>query len=109
MSNIEATLFVAKSAETVSERRGVQALTSGQLRSSRQSQPQHVGAILVLRFILLLDELTALGVAFVSLGEGIDTSTPAGRLLLHVLGAIAERERDRIRERVEAGASPRAR
>ena len=53
--------------------------------------------------ILLLDELTALGVAFVSLGEGIDTSTPAGRLQLHVLGAIAEFERDRIRERVKAG------
>lgn len=53
--------------------------------------------------ILLLDELTALGVAFVSLGEGIDTSTPAGRLQLHVLGAIAEFERDRIRERVRAG------
>jgi DNA invertase Pin-like site-specific DNA recombinase len=30
--------------------------------------------------ILLLDELTALGVGFVSLNEGIDTSTPAGRL-----------------------------
>lgn len=53
--------------------------------------------------ILLLDELAALGVAFVSLGEGIDTSTPAGRLQLHVLGAIAEFERDRIRERVRAG------
>src|SRR5687767_10567983 len=49
--------------------------------------------------ILLLDELTALGVGFVSLGEGIDTSTPAGRLQLHVLGAIAEFERERIRER----------
>jgi len=53
--------------------------------------------------ILLLDELTALGVGFVSLGEGIDTSTPAGRLQLHVLGAIAEFERSRLRERVVAG------
>jgi DNA invertase Pin-like site-specific DNA recombinase len=53
--------------------------------------------------ILLLDELTALGVAFVSLGEGIDTSTPAGRLQLHILGAIAEFERSRIQERVRAG------
>ena len=53
--------------------------------------------------IWLLDELAALGVAFVSLGEGIDTSTPAGRLQLHVLGAIAEFERERIRERVRAG------
>src|SRR5678816_2204338 len=43
------------------------------------------------------------GVAFVSLAEGIDATTPAGRLQLHVLGAIAEFERDRIRERVMAG------
>jgi DNA invertase Pin-like site-specific DNA recombinase len=37
--------------------------------------------------IFLLDELTALGVGFVSLNEGIDTSTPAGRLQLHMLAA----------------------
>ena len=53
--------------------------------------------------ILLLDELHALGVAFVSLGEGIDATTPAGRLQLHLLGAIAEFERSRIQERVRAG------
>jgi DNA invertase Pin-like site-specific DNA recombinase len=53
--------------------------------------------------ILMLDELQAVGVAFVSLSEGIDATTPAGRLQLHVLGAIAEFERDRIRERVVAG------
>ncbi len=53
--------------------------------------------------ILLLDELAAVGVAFVSLAEGIDATTPAGRLQLHVLGAIAEFEKDRIRERVLAG------
>lgn len=53
--------------------------------------------------ILLVDELQALGVGFVSLSEGIDATTPAGRLQLHVLGAIAEFERERIRERVLAG------
>jgi DNA invertase Pin-like site-specific DNA recombinase len=53
--------------------------------------------------ILLLDELQALGVAFVSLAEGIDATTPAGKLQLHILGAIAEFERERIRERVRAG------
>ena len=53
--------------------------------------------------ILTLDELTALGVSFVSLGEGLDTTTPAGRLQLHILGAIAEFERARISERVKAG------
>lgn len=53
--------------------------------------------------ILLLDDLSAIGVAFVSLAEGIDATTPAGRLQLHVLAAIAEFERDRVRERVLAG------
>lgn len=53
--------------------------------------------------IVLLDELHALGVGFVTLGEGIDTTSPTGRLVFHVLGAIAEFERERMRERVLAG------
>ena len=53
--------------------------------------------------VALLDEFHALGVSFVSLNEGIDATTPAGRLQLHVLGAIAEFERARIAERVKAG------
>jgi len=53
--------------------------------------------------VTLLEELQALGVAFVSLGEGIDCTTPAGRLQLHVLAALAEFERSRIAERVRAG------
>lgn len=53
--------------------------------------------------ITLLEELQALGVAFISLGEGIDATTPAGKLQMHILGAIAQFERERIRERVLAG------
>jgi DNA invertase Pin-like site-specific DNA recombinase len=53
--------------------------------------------------ITLLDDLQALGVAFISLGEGIDATTPAGKLQMHILGAIAEFERGRIVERVRAG------
>ncbi len=53
--------------------------------------------------VTLLDELQALGIAFVSLAEGIDATTPAGKLQMHILGAIAEFERERIRERVLAG------
>jgi DNA invertase Pin-like site-specific DNA recombinase len=53
--------------------------------------------------ITLLDDLAALGVGFVSLAEGIDATTPAGRLQMQILGAIAEFERERIRERVLAG------
>src|SRR5205807_5663540 len=53
--------------------------------------------------IMLLDDLQALGVAYVSLAEGIDATTPAGKLQMHILGAIAEFERARIQERVRAG------
>ena len=51
----------------------------------------------------LAAELEALGVALVVLNQAIDTSTPTGRLLFHVLGAIAEFERDLGRERTAAG------
>src|SRR4030095_606295 len=55
--------------------------------------------------ILFLDELQALGVAFVSLAEGIDATTPAGRLQLHVLGAIAKVERPGYRSGRAPGSS----
>jgi len=48
-------------------------------------------------------EFDALGVGLVVLDQAIDTTTPAGRLLFHVLGSIAEFERDLIRERTVAG------
>jgi DNA invertase Pin-like site-specific DNA recombinase len=48
-------------------------------------------------------ELETLGVDLVVRDQNIDTSTPTGRLLFHTLGAIAEFERDLIRERIHAG------
>jgi len=56
--------------------------------------------------ITLLDDLQALGVAFVSLAEGIDATTPAGKLQMHILGAISEFERARCAERVPGPDSP---
>jgi DNA invertase Pin-like site-specific DNA recombinase len=53
--------------------------------------------------VTLLDDLHALGASFVSLGEGIDCTTPAGTLQLHILAALAQFERARIVERVRAG------
>ena len=47
--------------------------------------------------------LEARGVAFRSLTESIDTTTPGGKLIFHVFGALAEFERDLIRERTLAG------
>lgn len=48
-------------------------------------------------------ELESLGIHFASLTDGIDTATPAGRFFFHVMAALAEMERDLIRERTSAG------
>jgi hypothetical protein len=58
--------------------------------------------------ITLLEELQSLGVAFVSLHEGIDATTPAGKLQMHILGAIAEFERGSHRRAGQGGAPARA-
>jgi DNA invertase Pin-like site-specific DNA recombinase len=54
----------------------------------------------------LIDTIQALserGIGFRSLQESIDTTTPGGKLVFHVFGALAEFERDLIRERTNAG------
>jgi DNA invertase Pin-like site-specific DNA recombinase len=51
----------------------------------------------------LLDEVQSLGVGFVSLKEGLDCTTAAGRLQWQIIGAISEFERARRVERVRAG------
>ena len=53
--------------------------------------------------VVTLDEIGALGVDFVSVSEPFDTTTPQGRLLLHLVAAMAEFERELIRERTRAG------
>jgi DNA invertase Pin-like site-specific DNA recombinase len=53
--------------------------------------------------VALVREFEALGVDLVVLDQAIDTTTPSGRLLFHVLASVAEFERDLIRDRVLAG------
>jgi DNA invertase Pin-like site-specific DNA recombinase len=50
-----------------------------------------------------LETFSALGIAFVSLSEQMDTTTPTGKMVFTVLGAVAELERSLIAERVRAG------
>jgi DNA invertase Pin-like site-specific DNA recombinase len=70
-------------------------------------------AILVWRFdrfarstkhlLLALEEFRSLGVQFISYQENIDTSSPLGQALFTIVSAVAQLERDLIRERVSAG------
>jgi DNA invertase Pin-like site-specific DNA recombinase len=50
-----------------------------------------------------LEEFRALGIDFISLHEGVDTSTPNGRLVFGIFVSIAEFERELIRDRVKSG------
>lgn len=64
----------------------------------------------LLELLKLIRDLNEHGVEFRSLNESLDTSTSAGRLLLHVLASMAEFERSLISERTKAGlAAARAR
>ena len=51
----------------------------------------------------IAEQCQSLGVDLVSLRQNIDTTMPAGRLTFQILGAVAEFEREMLRERVRAG------
>ncbi|SFM38536.1 recombinase family protein [Pelosinus propionicus] len=53
--------------------------------------------------LTLIDEMTAKGIKVISLKEGLDTSTPSGKLMLTMIGAIAEFERENMLERQREG------
>jgi DNA invertase Pin-like site-specific DNA recombinase len=50
-----------------------------------------------------LETFQGLGIAFISLTESVDTSTPYGKLVFTILGAVAELERSLIAERIKNG------
>jgi DNA invertase Pin-like site-specific DNA recombinase len=57
----------------------------------------------VFHLLKALEMFHSMGIEFVSLSEQIDTSTPAGKMVFTVLGAVAELERSLIGERIRAG------
>lgn len=81
----------------------------------REARARKFDVVIVARFdrfarsvshlLRALEEFSHLGVDFVSLSESIDTSTPMGKMIFTVLGAVAELERNLIRERVAMGIS----
>lgn len=58
--------------------------------------------------IEVIANLESKGIGFRSLTESIDTTSPSGRLVFHIFGAIAQFERELIRERTKAGLSAAA-
>ena len=82
-------------------------------RLMKAARARKIDAVVVARFdrfarstkhlVTALEEFQALGVDFISLGESIDTSTPVGKMIFTVLGAVAELERSLIKERVAMG------
>ncbi len=53
--------------------------------------------------LILMERIDKAGAGFRSLTESIDTTTPAGRMMMQMVGAFAEFEREMIRERTQAG------
>src|SRR5206468_6435359 len=84
-------------------------------RLMKDARARHFDVVIVARFdrfarsvshlLRALEEFSHLGVDFVSLSESIDTSTPMGKMIFTVLGAVAELERNLIKERVHLGIS----
>jgi len=77
------------------------------------ARKRQLDAVLVWRFdrfarstkhlLLALEEFRSLGIQFISYQENIDTSSPLGQALFTIVSAVAQLERDLIRERVKAG------
>ena len=84
-------------------------------RLMKDARTRHFDVVIVARFdrfarsvshlLRALEEFSHLGFDFVSLSESIDTSTPMGKMIFTVLGAIAELERNLNKERVHMGIS----
>ena len=53
--------------------------------------------------VVTIEDLSSYGVSFVSLRDNLDLSTASGRLMMHVISAMSEFERELIKERVNAG------
>ena len=82
-------------------------------RLMEDARKRRFDAIVVWRFdrfarstkhlLLALEEFRSLGIQFISYNENIDTSSPLGQALFTIVSAVAQLERDLIRERVSAG------
>jgi hypothetical protein len=72
-------------------------------RSMLSSAGSWTGLGRSLKHLVTTEDLSAYCVAFISLRDNLDLSTPSGRLMMHIIGAMAQIERELIEERVSAG------
>ncbi|MBP1154480.1 MULTISPECIES: recombinase family protein [unclassified Paenibacillus] len=91
--------YSAKNLERPALTRLLQAVKSGNVTRIMVTKLDRMSRRL-LDLLNLIDLFQDFEVSFVSISESFDTNTPSGRLTLQVLGAVAEFERERIRERV---------
>lgn len=91
--------FSAKSLDRPELKRLLHAVKSGVISRIMVTKLDRMSRRL-LDLLNLIDLFQDYEVSFVSISESFDTNTPSGRLTLQVLGAVAEFERERIRERV---------
>lgn len=103
---IEKYIDEAKSGKDVAERPAFQKL----MRDAESKKFDAVAVAKLDRFgrsvkdlVNSIDKLKSLGIDFISVGDNINTTTPNGRLMFHILSAFAEFEREIIRERMELG------
>ena len=94
---------------------GAKASRPGLDRLMEDARNRRLDAVLVLKLdrfgrslvhcVSAIQELQSLGIRFIATSQGLDTdeSNPAARLLMHILAAVAQFERELIRERVSAG------
>lgn len=82
----------------LARRRGVDVVVVAALDRLGRSLPH---------LLKVLDEWSGLGVQLVSIREGLDFTSPSGRLLFSIVGALATFERDLLRERIKAGIAAR--
>jgi len=53
--------------------------------------------------LVIMEQINTKGAGFKSITEAVDTTSPAGKMMMHMIGSFAEFERDMIRERTRAG------
>ena len=62
-----------------------------------------MGGIFDLPLLVIMEQINTKGAGFKSITEAVDTTSPAGKMMMHMIGSFAEFERYMIRERTRAG------